>query len=182
VICSASRDDRVSPSGVRVIVPETSLPVPDQLQTLFNPAERQPPERRSYSGSFGFLSVLPLVVGLLFANVASAQETVEYYGTDAVGSTRTVFDQSGAVVARTDYLPFGEEVFAPGALPKERFTGQERDGDAGLDYFHFRMDVTRTGRFSTTDPADGSPQNPNLGIDLPTGGTTRSPTRIRPVR
>src|SRR4029079_5143695 len=74
--------------------------------------------------------VLVVLTVLLFPTVASAQEAVEYYGTDALGAIRVVLDQSGGVVGRSDYMPFGEEVFAPGPMPRQRFTGQERDGDA----------------------------------------------------
>ena len=105
-----------------------------------------------------------LGLGLLLLAVtpfsARAQETVEYYGTDSIGSVRVVFDQSGGVTARTDYLPFGEELFAPGPMPKERFTGQERDGEAGADYFHARMLQPRSGRFSAVDTIVPMPEAP----------------------
>ena len=86
------------------------------------------------------------------------------YGTDALGSVRVVFDQSGGVIARADYLPFGEEVFAPGPMPAERFTGQTRDGEAGLDYLHARTFSPRLGRFTAVDPVApslGAPQQWN---------------------
>ena len=105
-----------------------------------------------------------LVLGSLLLAVtpfsARAQETVEYYGTDSIGSIRVVFDQSGGITARTDYLPFGEELTPSAALPAERFTGQARDGEAGLDYFHARMFQARGGRFSTVDPVAGRPKQP----------------------
>ncbi len=78
------------------------------------------------------------------ASPTHAQEVIEYYGTDALGSIRVVFDASGTVVARTDYLPFGETFEASGNGPAEGFTGQARDGEAGLDYFHARMYQPRT--------------------------------------
>lgn len=37
-------------------------------------------------------------------------------------------------------------------MPAERFTGQARDGEAGLDYFHARQYQPRTGRFNAVDP------------------------------
>ncbi|MBL8144319.1 MAG: RHS repeat-associated core domain-containing protein [Acidobacteria bacterium] len=101
------------------------------------------------------LAALLLVVG---AQRASAQtEVVEYYGQDALGSVRIVFDASGAAVARADYEPFGELFTVPGMpgtseLPATQFTGQERDAEASLDYFGARFFVPRTGRFSQVDP------------------------------
>jgi RHS repeat-associated protein len=77
---------------------------------------------------------------------------VEYYGVDALGSTRVAFDAAGAVTARSDYKPFGEGVNVTGWLPAERFTGQERDEEGGLDYFNARMYQPRAGRFTAVDP------------------------------
>jgi RHS repeat-associated protein len=98
---------------------------------------------------------------------ADAQEVIEYYGTDAVGSLRVVFAPDGTVKARSDYLPFGEELPTTpvGQLPTQRFTGQQRDAEEGLDNFNARSYQTRTGRFSSVDPvfagAVGNPQGWN---------------------
>jgi len=92
--------------------------------------------------------------------VHAQSEVVEYYGTDALGSVRVVFDAAGNRVARTDYVPFGEALNPTGALPSEQFTGQQRDGDAGLDYFGARYFAARLGRFSTMDPVSGHPADP----------------------
>jgi RHS repeat-associated protein len=96
--------------------------------------------------------------GVLDAGVVSAQnppETVEYYATDALGSVRIVFTPSGQVIGRSAYLPFGETRDQSGSLPRQRFTGQERDGEAGLDYFNARSLQMRTGRMNQPDPAFG---------------------------
>ena len=85
---------------------------------------------------------------------------IEYYATDAVGSTRVVFNAAGQVVAQSDYLPFGEALGATGNLPAQRFTGQERDGEAGFDNFNARALSVRTGRFGRLDPAGGVPTSP----------------------
>ncbi len=101
------------------------------------------------------LTALLLVGG---AQRTSAQtEVVEYYGQDALGSVRIVFDASGAAIARADYEPFGELFAVPNmpgtsGLPAKQFTGQERDAEASLDYFGARFFVPRTGRFSEIDP------------------------------
>jgi RHS repeat-associated protein len=57
---------------------------------------------------------------------------------------------------RQNYLPFGETLNQSGALPRQRFTGQERDGEAGLDYFNARDLQTRTGRMNAPDPLFGN--------------------------
>ncbi len=83
-----------------------------------------------------------------------AQETVEYYGTDALGSVRVVFDPAGTVKARTDYLPFGEEGATTASMPVEHFVGQARDGDAGLwDTYA----TTRMGAGLNRSSAQGKP-------------------------
>jgi RHS repeat-associated protein len=91
------------------------------------------------------------------------------------GSTRVITDQSGGVVSRHDYFPFGEEI--PGNSshgnrhlvtdgqptttynqPKgisQKFTGQERDDESGLDYFRARYYPSALGRFTSPDPVGG---------------------------
>ena len=51
-----------------------------------------------------------------------------------MGSVRVVFTPTGQVIGRSDYLPFGDTQEQSGMLPRQRFTGQERDGEAGCDF------------------------------------------------
>jgi len=58
-------------------------------------------------------------------------------------------------------LPFGDTQEQSGMLPRQRFTGQERDGVAGLDDFNARSLPMRTGRMDRPDPLFGdAPVNP----------------------
>jgi RHS repeat-associated protein len=82
----------------------------------------------------------------------------QFYHLDVLGSVRAVTATDGAVLRRHDYAAFGEELHteeAEAGLPyvakQQRFTGKERDGESGLDYFAAHYD-TRWGRFSTADP------------------------------
>lgn len=81
---------------------------------------------------------------------------IEYYHTDALGSVRAVTKQVNGqwqVVARHDFIPFGEEVAPPPAPADKRlFTGKERDTETGLDYFQARYLRVAVGRFTTVDP------------------------------
>jgi RHS repeat-associated protein len=101
-----------------------------------------------------FLTALLLTIGFL-PSLASAELT--YYHLDGLGNVRAMTDETGVVVERHDYLPFGEEcATAPcapveGAQPK-RFTGKERDEETGLDYFGARYYSSKTARFTTQDP------------------------------
>jgi RHS repeat-associated protein len=83
-------------------------------------------------------------------------QVIEYYHTDALGSVRAVTKQVNGqwhVVARHDFMPFGEEV-APPTPPQEKrlFTGKERDNETGMDYFGARYVRGSSGRFTTVDP------------------------------
>ena len=92
-----------------------------------------------------------------------------YVTTDHLGSTRLVTDQNGAVIARHDYAPFGEEVTGRGAgwgpgtdNIHQKFTGQERDTETGMDFFQARYYGSALGRFTSPDPwnAGADPMNP----------------------
>src|SRR5579884_279585 len=77
----------------------------------------------------------------------------------------------GAVVARQDYLPFGEEIpagyagrsssllFGASDGVEQKFTGQIRDSETGMDFFTARYYGSALGRFLSPDPA-------NAGADL----------------
>src|SRR5690349_4212785 len=96
----------------------------------------------------------------MFPRSATAQEAVEYYGLDAVGSVRVVFDNNGNVSARTDYGPFGHALTTVTGLPSRAYAGLFRDGEAGLDHADARSYQARTGRFSSVDPVYADLFNP----------------------
>jgi RHS repeat-associated protein len=101
------------------------------------------------------LVVISAAIAVLPPAVTSAQDEVVYYHIDAIGSVRMVTDASGAVIARYDYLPFGErfETVPPATyLDQRQFAGKERDSETGLDYFGARFLRGESGRFITTDP------------------------------
>jgi len=97
-----------------------------------------------------------------------------YLTYDYLGSVRMVTDQNGTVVARHDYLPYGEEVpantttgravadmFGTADGVSARFTGQDRDTETAtpVDYFNARMFAAALGTFTRPDPG-------NAGADL----------------
>ena len=103
-------------------------------------------------------ALVPLVmIGVLCVPAAArAQDEVIYFHTDAIGSVRATTNNSGAVQARYDYLPFGElwEADPPAAVEVRQFAGKEREkiGTHDLDYFGARYHLPVTGRFTTVDP------------------------------
>jgi len=106
--------------------------------------------------------------GALLAVYEPAASAFRYVLTDVQGSARAVLNSSGAVIARHDYLPFGEEIGAGIGL---RTTGQgfgatdpnrqkygltERDETTGLDHTWWRKYENRSGRWTSPDPYGGS--------------------------
>jgi RHS repeat-associated protein len=84
---------------------------------------------------------------------AQAQDTVRYYHTDAIGSVRAITNETGQVVARYDFLPFGEEFPpSPDTHVPLQFAGKERDYATGFDYLGARYYANQTGRFMRVDP------------------------------
>jgi RHS repeat-associated protein len=106
--------------------------------------------------SRGAASIVATLALLVVPGVASGQETVTYYTTDAIGSVRMVTDSGGAVIARYDYRPFGDPCGtacgAQGTGERKRFTGQEKDAETGFDYVGARYYASGNGRFTTVDP------------------------------
>ncbi len=94
--------------------------------------------------------------------VSTAQ--VSYLTSDHLGSPRINTDANGAVTARHDYMPFGEEIDSAmtaqrsinynygGDTIRQKFTAYERDNETDLDYAQARMYVNKLGRFTTIDP------------------------------
>ena len=95
--------------------------------------------------------------------------TTCYPSYDHLGSIRLVTDQNGNVVARHDYLPYGQEVSGysgrtmagfsiPSTSPTaptdvtQKFTGQVRDQESGMDYFNAPYFTPALGRFNSPDP------------------------------
>ena len=87
-----------------------------------------------------------------------------YLTSDHLGSVRVVTDANARVVGRHDFLPFGQEI-ASGQAGRtslfgandvhQKFTGQERHAEAGLDYMHARYYGAALGRFTRLNPALG---------------------------
>src|SRR5579884_1149186 len=105
-----------------------------------------------------------------YGAVAKPSCTTCYVSWDHLGSVRMLTDGSGNVVARQDYLPFGEEIpagyagrsssllFGASDGVEQKFTGQIRDSETGMDFFTARYYASAVGRFTSPEPM-------NLGAD-----------------
>ena len=99
------------------------------------------------------ITAIMALIAITFPAVAFAQsETIEYYGLDALGSVRAIFDQQGNVVGRMDYGPFGENLRAAIKFPTEQFAQLAREPENGLDYAEARNYSAGNGRFNRLDP------------------------------
>ena len=112
------------------------------------------------------------IFGQLVAEYGAAvsnESGVRFIMGDHQGSTRALISTSGTVLARHDYLPFGEEVQADTGLrttaqgyggadqTRQRYAGMERDaGSSGLDHALWRKYDGSSGRWTNPDPYQGS--------------------------
>jgi RHS repeat-associated protein len=93
---------------------------------------------------------------------------VKYVQQDWQGSVRTVSNNNGFVVARTDYQAFGEDIgygtglrsieqgYSVGKVAKQGYGLTERDDATGLDHTWFRKNENKAGRWTSPDPYKGS--------------------------
>ncbi len=112
----------------------------------------------------------------------STSANLKYLLMDVQGSARALMNNSGSgtstIVARHDYLPFGEEIWAGVGLRtttqkyattdkvRQRFALLERDEATGLDHTPFRKYDSYAGRWTSPDPYNlslipGDPQSIN---------------------
>ena len=120
---------------------------------------------KKVTGSETTIFVYDVTSRLVAEYSTSAQQNpgvTSYLTADGLSSPRAVTNQSGAVIARHDYLPFGEEIGAKGGRGahstygveslRQQFTQKERDAESGLDYFGARYYASTQGRFISVDP------------------------------
>jgi RHS repeat-associated protein len=105
------------------------------------------------------------VVEIQAFGTSANDQKVQWLIHDQLGTPRMVLDQTGSLanMKRHDYLPFGEELFAPaggrsaamgysgGDGVRQQFTLKERDVETGLDYFGARYYANVQGRFTGAD-------------------------------
>jgi RHS repeat-associated protein len=72
---------------------------------------------------------------------------------DHLGSTRLVTLGNQCIFDVMDFLPFGEQI-AGATATSHKFTGKERDSEAGLDNFGERYFGSSLGRFMRPDPSN----------------------------
>ena len=81
-----------------------------------------------------------------------ATPAVKYQLGDHLGSSNVVIDDSGNLVNREEFTPYGETSFGSFARKRYRFTGKERDEESGLNYHGARYLAPWLGRWTSCDP------------------------------
>jgi RHS repeat-associated protein len=77
---------------------------------------------------------------------------VQYHLKDHVGSSNVVADETGALINREEYFPYGETSFGSFARKRYRFTSKERDDESGLYYHGARYYAPWLLRWASCDP------------------------------
>jgi RHS repeat-associated protein len=102
-----------------------------------------------------------------YSSIIPKESGTIYVTGDHLGSTRVVTDPNGNTLECLDYYPFGAEIgatvdnrpvcYSSGTYPanpdvlSEKFTGKERDAEAGLDFFEARYMSSAQGRLMSPD-------------------------------
>ena len=91
--------------------------------------------------------------GIRIATIA-ADGSICYYHNNHLETPEVMTNQSGSVVWKADYLPFGKADVDPASTVVNdfRFPGQIFDGETGYHYNWNRYYDTETGRYVTADP------------------------------
>jgi RHS repeat-associated protein len=97
---------------------------------------------------------------------ATGNGGTQYVFADHQGSTRVVTNQSGGVIARQDYEPFGGELGAVGrrssdstsggVTTRQKYAGMEQDEMSGMSHTLWRKYDSQSGRWTSPDPYGGS--------------------------
>lgn len=88
--------------------------------------------------------------GLPVEHIANGVPT--WYHHDQLGSTRTLTNAGGAVVATATYDPYGNLTTSSGTLSPLGFAGEYTDAETGFVYLRARYYDPATGQFLSRDP------------------------------
>ncbi|MCG7288258.1 DUF6531 domain-containing protein [Cellulomonas sp. ACRRI] len=150
--------------------PEGEVDDPRDAEPV-TPSAAEPEETRAATArtqhfAWDASGAIPLLIGdgersflYLSGTTPAAQReadgTVRYLHTDGIGSVRMVTDEAGAVVAGTDYQPYGQALstgLAPVSDISEFGYAGERTDSSGLLYLRARWYDTATASFLSVDP------------------------------
>jgi RHS repeat-associated protein len=103
--------------------------------------------------------------GQLFATYKSSH--LYFSLNDWLGTRRAEVSSSGCTATTYSNLPYGDQLVTSGGgcpyITEQHFTGKERDGESGNDYFGARYYASSMGRWVSPDPTQlwyADPSNP----------------------
>ena len=76
----------------------------------------------------------------------------KFHLADHLGNSNLIVDDTGQLVNREEFTPYGETSFGSFARKRYRFGGKEKDEESGLHYFGARYCANWLCRFVTIDP------------------------------
>jgi RHS repeat-associated protein len=95
---------------------------------------------------------------ILHAATGSAPSQVYYFHNDRLGTPQVITDETGQVVWKADYDPFGEANVVVQLIENNfRFPGQYYDQETGLHQNWFRDYAPGLGRYVEADPLFSGP-------------------------
>jgi RHS repeat-associated protein len=108
-----------------------------------------------YGRYFTWLYALAALLLLVVCGTAAA-ERITYIHTDILGSPVAASDESGNLLWREQYEPYGEQILRPFAPDDNTrwYTGKPFEEDLNLSYFGGRWYDPAVGRFMAMDPVD----------------------------
>ncbi|NRA60658.1 MAG: RHS domain-containing protein [Psychrobium sp.] len=103
-----------------------------------------------------------IVISSLFFCAISQADTITYMHTDALGSPVAATDESGNILWREHYSPFGAKLDNSDKSKGNDvgYTGHQFDNDTGLVYMQARYYDPVIGRFYSNDPVGYVGKNP----------------------
>ncbi|TQV65588.1 hypothetical protein FKG94_28520, partial [Exilibacterium tricleocarpae] len=131
------------------------------IKTLASDFSMQTPSAGIERFSRPLVILLLLLIGYLCTDSAYAERTTTYYHTDATGSVVAASDETGALLWRKSYRPYGDKVDdGEGSLHSLSFTGKPHDEATGLTYMGARYYDPAIGRFMGIDAVGFQADNP----------------------
>jgi RHS repeat-associated protein len=120
-------------------------------------SEMHPSKRRAWAAPVSLLLALSVFLSGLMPRSVLADTSVTYLYNDASGTTLAAADESGEVLWRRAYAPFGEEYDVSGdtaqaAMDPRGYGGHTLDRNTDLIYMGARYYNPRLGLFYSRDP------------------------------
>lgn len=125
---------------------------------VVDPTSRTPEVMVETEGSGHVVASYTYGIGLISQRRSGVDS---FYLSDALGSTRALTNNQGAVTDSYSYDAFGQLLSSTGTtLNSFLYTGEQKDAASGFYYLRSRNYDPVIGRFLTADPYQGTPQEP----------------------